>query len=260
LEFGRASGGTHFVILDADEAFSAPFHQQGRWRISALGPGECLSLPWVALWLSPRQFRNDGSAWRPRAKEFVFCDDAGDYAPGRDLHTSRLPDADFVCADSVSVNDGCVLHYQFVNWDFLQLKQAWYRCLERVRGGSPTRINWSYAITLDKSDDSHCSVVPEEWTDGLAMPAALPALGDTWRFRQILYWFNDFGPEFFEPLQIWHVPELQAEFRRRTGRLPRPQHLLPRLWGARVQVASAIPALGVIRRRIRGLGGLLQHS
>src|SRR2546430_13315901 len=30
------------------------------------------------------------------------------------------------------------------------------------------------------------------------------------------------GIEFFEPLEIWHVPSLGREFQRRTGRDPRP--------------------------------------
>src|SRR2546425_1046117 len=50
LQLGRRAGGTHFVCLDADEAFRADFMPQLRNRIAQLKPGQNMMLPWIALW------------------------------------------------------------------------------------------------------------------------------------------------------------------------------------------------------------------
>src|SRR5262249_57522752 len=43
-----------------------------------------------------------------------------------------------------------------------------------------------------------------------------------WHQAEILAWFDAHGIELFEPLEIWHAPLLRHEFKRRTGRTPRP--------------------------------------
>ena len=52
LEEGRKHGGTHFIILDADEMVSANCVENNylRQRILELRPGDCLCLYWISLW------------------------------------------------------------------------------------------------------------------------------------------------------------------------------------------------------------------
>ena len=55
----------------------------------------------------------------------------------------------------------------------------------------------------------------------------------SWHQRDILAWFDQHGIERFEPLEIWHVPALREEFRRRTGRRPRPDRSYLPPWPVR---------------------------
>jgi len=56
LDAGRAIGGTHFVVLDADEAFTSNLldGDELRSQIMQLAPGESIALHWIQLWKSTR--------------------------------------------------------------------------------------------------------------------------------------------------------------------------------------------------------------
>ena len=49
-------------------------------------------------------------------------------------------------------------------------------------------------------------------------------------------WFEQHTPEFFEPLEIWHIPVLREAFERRVGRRPRARPFVPAV------VAGCAPA------------------
>ena len=68
----------------------------------------------------------------------------------------------------------------------------------------------------------HTEPVPEAWLADITLPPASADLEPSWQEQEILGWFDERGVEFFEPLEIWHVPSLRREFQRRTGRRPRP--------------------------------------
>jgi len=220
LSIGRSLGGTHFICLDGDEMLSSNFLNGGRAKISALRPGQRMLMRWVTLWRDETQYISGRSAYTDIWKDFIFCDDgrmSHDYAflgvgrtPGPAGREIRLPD-----------NQGVVLHFQFVMWKKNQTKQAWYRCCELVKGDrSPRRINNTYAISLENRK-IRLKKVPADWVDGLCLPAGLKNASGRFHLEAINKLFDKYGLEFFEPLQIWHIPELKEEFIKKVGREPK---------------------------------------
>lgn len=228
LRIGRERGGTHFIGLDADEALTAPAREHLRDALASLEPGGKLAMQWLTLWKSPFAYRQDGSVWTGLFKDFAFADigrTSHDYAF---LGVSRTPGPN-VEEEWVKLppEQGAVLHYQFVPWWRTQVKQAWYRCSELMRSpGTAYDINLKYAATLD-SPGAVVEPVPTSWLDGISIDGGVVELPPAWHLDAILSWFEEWGIETFEPLQIWHVPALREEFIRRVGREPVPLVRLP---------------------------------
>ncbi len=209
LAAGRALGGTHFVVIDADEAFTANCLEGEKLRhaILSLSPGDQLALTWIPLWRGVDRYRVDKSKWSNHGKSFVFCDDGRSaYASGF-IHTSRVP---ATLRGRVLAIDGHmhgVLHFQFVNWRNLLVKQAWYRCLERIRDPRKpaSAINEIYAASKDETALA-LRPSPAQWF--AAYPFFDKSVFDaqeTWREAQVRGWFEQYGRAYFEALDIWDV-------------------------------------------------------
>ena len=221
LSLGRERGGTHFICLDADEAFTAPFHPFCRELLKTLKPGQKIYLQWLALWKSPYNYRQDRSVWSNNFKDFAFCDDGKakhDYAF---VGVGRTPGSnDPANVVAVKPEFGSVLHFQFVPWDRFQMKQAWYRCIELIKTpGEAANINAKYSITLD-DPAAGTTLVPSAWLAGIEVPAGIENLPPAWHLKEIINLFDQYGIEIFEPLQIWHISQLMEEFQKRLGRTP----------------------------------------
>lgn len=257
LELGRSHGGTHFVWLDADETFTAPFVGAGRELMASMEPGDKLVLRWLALWRSLSRFRDDvspfGSAW----KDFITCDDGRMQFrthPERALHEPRTPgDWTEESLRRVDPAAGAVLHLQFVAWERYQAKQAWYRCLELLGGLDPVRINLTYRPTVDEAGID-LRPLPEAWSEGVVLPSSLEKLPADRFIEEVDALFQRHGAQTFEPLEIWHVPDLRQRFIEQIGRPPRPPGARQRFWNMRVRISSRYPALGRVRRRLGGTG------
>lgn len=128
LEAGRAVGGTHFIVIDADEAFTANCVEGGflRDRILALRPGDRLALTWIQLWRSTAHYRFDQSVWTFDCRPFVFCDDGRCAYASAFIHTPRVPLSLRGRVRKLGGYSHGVMHFQFVNWRNLLVKQAWY--------------------------------------------------------------------------------------------------------------------------------------
>jgi hypothetical protein len=194
-------------------------------------PGQKLALDWLCLWKDPRQLRSDGSVYSVLPKDFVFCDDGSSGFNRATLHEGRTPgpnDPDRWIR--VPREEGGVLHFQFVPFDRFQVKQAFMRCREWImRTAAAWEINEKYAITLD-APEARCVPVPSAWLEGIPGLDDLKNQGPGWYEQGILDYFGKHGAEFFEPLEIWHVPPLREAFRELAGRDPISE---PRPTGAR---------------------------
>jgi hypothetical protein len=129
------------------------------------------------------------------------------------------------------------------------MKQAWYRCRELLDSKkSAADINGRYSIALP-APRARTSPVPAEWLEDLTFPDLAIDREPSWQQRDILGWFDQFGPVFFERLEIWHVAALREEFRRRVGRRPRPDRSYLPSWPARAR-RLAHRTVNAARRRI----------
>jgi hypothetical protein len=219
LQLGRERGGTHFLSLDADEALTAPARDELRLALEALPQGRKLAMEWLILWKRGDAYREDDSVWTHLFKDFAWADVPGSDLPGIARTAGKNDSADWI---RVPPQRGAVLHYQFVPWQRAQAKQAWYRCTALLRDPtSAYSLNRMYAITLD-SPDARTVPVPPEWLDGITVPSGLADLPPGWHLDAIFELFARHGLPFFEPLEIWHIPQLHDAFISAVGREPRP--------------------------------------
>ena len=230
LSWGRECGGTHFVWLDADEAFTSQFLETWKERLSSMSPGEKLALPWLCLWKSPYVYRDDSSIWSNLYKDFVFCDDGVSSFGKEVLHEGRTPGKnDGGNWIRIPQEEGGVLHFQFVPFERFQVKQAFMRCREHVlKTASPKRINHKYAETLD-TKKAKTVPIDKKWLAGISNLDTIEDTTDTWHRRETLNYFNRYGIEYFEPLQIWHIKEYKDLFVEKMGRTPRAEVYHPLL-------------------------------
>lgn len=255
LQWGRERGATHFLWIDADEALSTQFRITARERIEQLPSGHKLALHLLALWKSPYMYRNDASVWSSHYTDFAVHDDPS--LPGLQgfLHLGRTQG---VNTDDnwhkVPLSEGPALHFQFCSWQRFQMKQCWYRCVELVKFPSEfERINSVYSITLD-SPEEYCSPVLAKWTEGLPISENLESLPPAWQFSAILDMFEKHGVRFFEPLQIWHVPELRDIFVREVGCEPRtPEECTPLAAKIKSKLKSALPKPAAMKHALKSV-------
>lgn len=212
LELGRESKGTHFIVLDADEAFTGNFLARASKIVSRLEPGQRLLMQWLAMWKCVDHYRDDYSVWSNNFKDFIFRDDGKSQYPNVWMHTPRTPGQYADKEKDLVLNNkfGAVMHFQFSDWDRFQIKQAWCRMSELIRDpGTEASINSKYQITLD-DENAKVSALPEDWKAGIVMPSFTYEMSndDFWRLQDISRWFETYGPEHFRNLQIWHIPQV----------------------------------------------------
>lgn len=197
-----------------------------------LTPGRAVECRVYNLWDSLTKYRHDLSSYGPQWKALAFIDDRiVDFPRGevRPLHEPRLP----VDADAAALKAGNVpiLHLQWTMWNRNQMKQAWYRCIDFMdKRMTAAEVNAFYSVTL-RELYVHREHVPQAWLEDVTLPNADVDRQPAWHEAEIRGWFDERGIEFFEALEIWHLPSLRREFRRRTGRNPQPDrsYLPPRL-------------------------------
>ncbi len=233
LDAARNFDGNNLMwCTDADELVAPVLARAFLARAGeALSPPRAVSMRYVHLWKSLRRYRDDWSVYGPNWKVMAWMDDRRvDFhrdTGARPLHEPRTPiddDPNPFKADTVPV-----LHLQFAMWRRNQLKQAWYRAVEWLDGRRTIEdINGQYAITFEPLF-LRTAPLPAEWIEGLTLPKESVDEEPGWHDAELKRLFDERGIEFFEPLEIWHVPALRDEFRRRTGRDPRPDrsHIPP---------------------------------
>lgn len=212
LELGREAGGTHFIVLDADETFTRPFIKVSSKVLQQLEPGQRILMQWLAMWKSVDHYRDDSSVWSNNYKDFIFRDDGQSNYPEIWMHTPRTPGRFANHDQDLTLNPkyGAVMHFQFSNWDTFQIKQCWCRMSEYIKDpGSAQNINNKYKITLD--GDAVVTPLPDDWKEGVKFPEVSyqDDISSFWRLKEIENWFEVHGVEFFRKLEIWHVPQIR---------------------------------------------------
>jgi len=210
LKAGRNHGGTHFIVLDADEIFTGNCLDNDllKHAIYCMEPGDKFIFTWIQLWRSCSKFRFDNSVWTWNMKAFIFCDDGECYYESEFIHTGRTPANLEGTYYFFKTYDYGLMHFQFVNWHNLLVKQAWYRMLELIRqpDKSITEINIKYFPSKNESGLS-LQNSPYIWFEAYSdwfKPSKL-AINETWRTTQIQDWFEEYGIDYFKNLDIWDI-------------------------------------------------------
>ena len=203
LDAGRSIGGTHFIVLDADEVLTANCLPNNFLRtfIGKLNPGDRLFMPIMHCWGTSERYR---TYFNEKMKCFIFCDDGICSYLGLLLHVPRAPLnlAGGVNLEFASDRYG-LLHFGYLNWPNVLMRQAWYKCLERVR--NPTKpsaeINSWYCAYKEK--DAATLPVPVEWlSEYIFFNSSLYDQAEQWRKSQIKGWIAHYGISYFQGLDL----------------------------------------------------------
>lgn len=229
LYAGREVGGTHFILIDADEMFTAECAKNNwlRNKIVALVPGQMLEFPMMNLWGSIAHYRND-QLCNPQQDKWncipgVLCDDGKCnydnntcWGPSGTMHVPRQP-VNRICNSFRNVirihdvNHG-ILHFKSVNLEEVATKKVWYMCLEYLKSGHPDKINSFYNAEFKGMVDTHevtLAPVPDSWLDYKGIDKKVYTHLHTSKKQDILTWMKQHGTEHFASLQIWHLDWLK---------------------------------------------------
>ena len=238
LDAARDYDGCNLLwCTDADELMSAPaatrFLEDHRDQVT---PGTLVECRYVHLWNGIDRYHGEAGPYRPYWKELGLVDDRRmDFSRSRGLplHEPRVPLVG--AAGTLRASALTILHLQWLLAERNQVKQAWYRCREWLDGSkTAAAINQFYSITLP-DPRVRTEQVPTEWAQGITFPDLAIDAVPTWQGRDINAWFDEHSPEFFEPLEIWHIAALAAVFRARVGRSPQPDRSYLPSWPSRAQ-------------------------
>ena len=220
LKAAREYDGKNLILcLDADEYIPPTlfnkFLNEHEFNIS-----ESFRFPWIQMWKSMKYFNNTG-AWYRNYQRVAWVDDHktgyGDEIVIND-HTSRVPQG--FLKNCKKIDNIPIIHLQWVSWDKTQFKQALYRCTELVKKPKDyVSINSAYSLSLD-CKKTKLSKTKEEWINNFPSLNLIEKFKPTWHKKEIYDLFDKYGILFFEPLQIWHIKELEDEFIKRVDRKP----------------------------------------
>lgn len=220
-EARKIPGNNLIICLDADELLSPKAVE----TMKGFGNDKAVSFRanWIQLIEDGSKHRVDG-VWKESIKDFAFIDDKTnvDYEKKELLidHVGRIP----------NINNQVVIEYPILHLHYMararsEIKQAWYMCIELLGGINPRRINYRYAPAQFSNVVS--AEVDPKWVDGVTIPPKeIFADKYTERQNEVSDMMTKNGILYFEPLQIWHIPELHERFLREIGREPKPS-LIP---------------------------------
>jgi hypothetical protein len=220
LKTAREYAGKNLILcLDADEYIPPTlfnkFLNEHEFNI-----GESFRFPWIQLWKSIEYFNNTGAWYRNYQRAAWVDDHKTSYIDGIVIndHVSRVP-RDFLknCERLTNIP---IIHLQWVSWEKTQYKQALYRCSELIKKPKDyISINSAYSLSLEQKN-VRLSSINKEWIDGIPSLKTIENFKPSWHKKEIYDLFDKYGILFFEPLQIWHIKELEDEFMKKVGRKP----------------------------------------
>ena len=174
LEIGREMGGTHFAIIDADEALTANLAPKVRDWFAVLKPGHLLELPMIAV-RTAHDYQQDDSVWSRSQLTLGFCDLPDlNWKPAYDgyefHHRAPYNSGASVRPLTESRVDGGVFHTQFANKRRIIAKHIWYALTERIRWpdrreSTVEKLNEKYSQATDESR-LQTRPIPDAWREG----------------------------------------------------------------------------------------------
>lgn len=132
----RTFGATHIAIVDADEILTGNLLPTIRDRVAKLVEGQVLQLPWVCMARGVDRYYTSGT-WGTNFVSMAFHD-LPKYGwaarEGYDFHHRHpIGSTQRDVVRQLTVNDGGLMHLQFVSERRLRAKQALYLMTERLR-------------------------------------------------------------------------------------------------------------------------------
>jgi glycosyltransferase involved in cell wall biosynthesis len=238
---GRSIGGTHFIMLDADEIFVAPCSYKNwlRKHILKLERGQGMTFAMVHVWGNLHVYRDDElcnpmmSRWK--AVPCVFYDDGicnyNDnkiHGTSGIMHVARIP-ANIQCLDPIKIIkvkdlDHSLIHFKYVNLEDIETKKIWYMCLEYIHANKNTpeddkkknaaRINEYYnkKIQFALADPAHINLkpIPSRWYDYPFFDQSIYAQLHTYKKNEVISWLKQYGLPYFSYLEITHIPWIKS--------------------------------------------------
>lgn len=233
LNIGRKHKGSHFIFLDADEAFTFSLGKNLKKILKNLKKGEKIQLHWMSVWKNHKYIRIDKkSVWSNIYKDFIYYDNKKDNFKEFYVDTNRTPGTNTSSKlKKIHNKYGGVMHLQFINWKNYLFKQAWYMCktlvIDKSRNFKSTtmdtgKINRMYFYTyfenypklelIDKNEIYH---IPKKFYKDLYI--------DNSKFweKKFNFFFKKHDIKKFEDLNIWHISFLKNLFYKKVKRYPR---------------------------------------
>lgn len=224
LEEARRRGATHHLWIDADEVLSANAVGAVEYWLTHLPRKAKVQFPWVNLLRDTEHYIAGHHLLAPQPKDFLVFDDlALVYGDGL-LHFGRTQGPQTAMDETCGIQDGCVLHLQYLWPQRLAAKQSWYRYMELTHTERSARaINRRYAHTKRLSASARTKKVPPGiWP--VASQSRVDAITDdswTWQKQELVAALDTDDIGAFEELDIWDDPDLRGIFQSRTGRCPK---------------------------------------
>ena len=159
-EARKLPGKKLLIQLDVDE-FLTPNFDDLEWKTMMEAP---IGTRFLFNWYNIQT--NMNSYFVEDNKPFAFMDDGSEYDSGI-IHCPRIPlrrDVPYVKLNSINV-----LHFQFVNWDRMELKHMWYRMYEKVIHPRKSIIQIWREYHYEKNrpiDNINVFALPREYLDG----------------------------------------------------------------------------------------------
>lgn len=211
LKAGREINGTHFVVVDADEMFSAQCLEGNflRKKIEALKPGESISMLLIHPWKNLHFYTTKLIV----PLRCIFCDQPNAYFPAMFNQLPRVPKGIDGKVYEITDMDHVAIHLIFINWRNFVIKRLWYMCLELVHSKNPNKvaasheINKLYNSTIFTAEhfDNYINCSKQSWFNYPFFNKFITYEDEEWRKAQILAWFRQYGKDYFKHLAIWEL-------------------------------------------------------
>ena len=213
LDRARALGGTHFVIVDADELPTA--NLLPRLRELALRPaaGSIVSMPMISPYHCSDIYRWDGSWGEGNRIPWAFGDSPALHwkIPGYQLHRRAPQESRDQGKLLRGRSSGGLFHLQFASLTRLRCKAVWYKMTETLSYPgmrTPEQLNRMYDWTLREHTRMKKYAVPDEWWSGYRDRGWLRHYepeAEPWQLREIRSLVAAHGRERFSGLDLHGV-------------------------------------------------------